>query len=100
MRCPECGSLNTGCKDSRESKTYPGKRWRRHKCQECGEIFSTIEITLEEYENLTTGMANHDALRKMKDRAVDMLLTARKAGGDLQRAAVENALRHVLGREE
>ena len=74
MRCHECGSGNLGCMESRESKSHPGRRKRRHKCRDCSARFSTIEITLEEYENLTTGMANHDALRKMKDRAVDLSL--------------------------
>lgn len=53
MRCPECGSYNIGCKDSRESITYPGKRRRRHKCLSCGQGFATIEITVEEYQALT-----------------------------------------------
>jgi transcriptional regulator NrdR family protein len=54
MRCPDCGSYNLGCIDTRESKTYPGRRTRRHKCQDCGHRFSTIEIPVEEYQDLTT----------------------------------------------
>lgn len=100
MRCTKCGSYNLGCKDSRDSKDYPGRRWRRQKCKECGGTFSTIEITVEEYENLTARKANYDALRKMKDRAVGLLLASSKGDDTLRRAAVESVLRQVLGLEE
>lgn len=52
MRCPKCGSENLRCMESRESISYPGRRRRRHKCQNCGARFSTIEITVEEYQEL------------------------------------------------
>lgn len=93
MRCPECGSYNLGCKDTRESKTHPGRRARRHKCQDCGHRFSTIEITLEEYENLC-------GLRKCERRAVVAkyrtrvigILTAMKEGATTATCAVCDVL--------
>ena len=100
MRCQECGSENLSCIASRESKTYPGRRRRRHKCQSCGQAFSTIEITVEEYEKLTTGKENHEALCKMRDRALAMQLAIKNESKGLHRSAVEAALRQILRTEE
>lgn len=99
MRCPKCGSYNIGCKDSRESRSYPGRRHRRQKCRDCGATWATIEIPLEEYQELTTKRENHESLRKMRDRAEAQLLACMSMKG-LQRSAVEAALRQILKREE
>lgn len=99
MRCPKCGSYNIGCKDSRESRSYPGRRHRRKKCKDCGTTWATIEITREEYEELTAKRENHESLQKMRDRAEAQLLACMSMKG-LQRAGVEAALRHILKREE
>lgn len=40
MICPNCGSENTKCKDTRQR---PGCRYRRYHCHECGKRFSTKE---------------------------------------------------------
>lgn len=101
MKCPECGSENLGCVDSRESIAYPGRRRRRHKCKNCGQAFATIEIAMEEYEKLTASRATMDGLRKIKQRAAAKLLTLEKYDGPgSQVAAVKAALRYVLGMED
>ena len=48
MTCPECGA-DTKVIDSRpcEDSTY-----RRRKCRECGNRFSTIEIDADYYDTL------------------------------------------------
>ena len=40
MICPNCGSVNTKCKDTRQR---PNCRYRRYHCLECGKRFSTKE---------------------------------------------------------
>ena len=40
MKCPNCGSLNTICKDSRQHEEI---RRRKYVCYNCGYIFRTIE---------------------------------------------------------
>lgn len=93
MRCTKCGSYNLRCIDSRESTTHPGRRHRRHKCQDCGHRFTTIEIALEEYENLC-------GLRKCEHRAVVAkfrtkvigILTAMKEGATTATCAVCDVL--------
>ena len=45
MKCPECGSENTGCIDSRNGKK---NRRRRYICKVCGGRFSTYEIYADE----------------------------------------------------
>ena len=99
MKCPECGSYNIGCKDSRESRSYPGRRHRRQKCKDCGATWATIEINLEEYQELTAKRENHESLRKMRARAEAQLMACMSTKG-LQRAGVEAALRHILNLEE
>lgn len=99
MKCPECGSYNIGCKDSRESRSYPGRRHRRQKCKDCGATWATIEINLEEYQELTAKRENHESLRKMRARAEAQLLACMSTKGP-QRAGVEAALRHILNLEE
>ena len=100
MRCPECGSANLICIESRESISHPGRRRRRHKCRDCGARFSTIEITEEEYQELTTKRENHESLRKMRSRAVAKLRRLEMYDGPgSQAAAVKAALRDILGME-
>ena len=45
MNCPVCKNSQLVCIDSRE---YSGnKRRRRHKCQSCGNRFTTIEMIVD-----------------------------------------------------
>ena len=41
MRCPNCGSWNQYCIDTRLTGDY--ERWRRRKCRACGKTFCTVE---------------------------------------------------------
>ena len=41
MICPECGSENNNCKDSRQIRE---RRRRRYLCNNCGARFTTYEI--------------------------------------------------------
>ena len=41
MVCPECGSENTYCKDSRQNKN---RRRRRYQCADCNVRFTTVEV--------------------------------------------------------
>ena len=50
MKCPTCGSLQTRTINSR--LTADGKTKRRHSCRNCKVRFSTIEVVVEEYEDL------------------------------------------------
>lgn len=45
MICPECGSTNLYCIDSREMRG--NKRRRRHKCLDCDYRFTTVEIIVD-----------------------------------------------------
>lgn len=101
MRCQKCGSYNIGCKDSRESRSHPGRRHRRQKCKDCGATWATIEINLEEYQELTASRATMDGLRKMKQRAAAALLSYENIPDPgLPNLAVKKVLRYVLGMED
>lgn len=56
MTCPNCGSENTGCIDSRTGKR---KRRRRYVCQDCGGRFTTYEIYAADLQ------ASADAMQRM-----------------------------------
>jgi len=58
MKCPECGSENTGCIDSRNGKK---NRRRRYICQDCGGRFSTYEIYADELK------AGAEVMQRMLD---------------------------------
>lgn len=45
MICPECGSSNLYCIDSREMRG--NKRRRRHRCLDCDYRFTTVEILVD-----------------------------------------------------
>lgn len=45
MICPDCGSRDLYCVDSREMRG--NKRRRRHRCLNCDYRFSTIEIIVD-----------------------------------------------------
>jgi transcriptional regulator NrdR family protein len=47
MTCPECGSDNSRCVDSRQRALT---RRRRYECIRCGARFSTVEIWEERME--------------------------------------------------
>lgn len=49
MNCPECGSNNVYCVDSRDKETHLK---RRRECLECFYRFNTLEITEAEYKAL------------------------------------------------
>lgn len=102
MKCPECGSENPRCMDSRESITYPGKRRRRHKCQSCGQTFATIEITMDEYQTLIETAASalsRPAEDKFRARCIRVLLAMKNETKGAQRATVEKALQQILRME-
>lgn len=48
MRCTKCDSVNCYCIDSRDSKE--SLRYRRYKCEDCGERFSTVELPMPKRE--------------------------------------------------
>ena len=48
MKCPSCNSKNTRVMYTRRN-VDDSKVYRRHECNDCGEMFSTIEIYREEY---------------------------------------------------
>ena len=49
MQWPKCGSVNVSCIDSRQT---PNNLTRRRRwCEDCGIRFSTVEITVDEYES-------------------------------------------------
>lgn len=58
MTCPNCGSENTGCIDSR---TVPRKRRRRYECWGCGGRFTTYEIYAADLQ------ASADAMQRLLD---------------------------------
>lgn len=94
MRCPKCGSENLSCMESRESKSHPGRRRRRHHCTNCGERFSTIEITMEEYDRLA--FKYHSAAARFRARVVGTLLAMKNETKGAQRAVVEDVLQRIL----
>ena len=51
MKCPECGSENTVCIESRAIKEGCRCR-RRYACRSCGHRFSTREMYVEEAKAL------------------------------------------------
>lgn len=46
MKCPKCGSDQLGCIDSRKNN---GAVRRRRVCQDCHYRFSTMEISVDEF---------------------------------------------------
>lgn len=44
MKCPKCGSYSTGVYDTRLRQNDTA-RWRRHKCDDCGYRWSTMEMS-------------------------------------------------------
>lgn len=55
MMCPACYSDDKKVIDSRPFGTY---RHRRYQCAACGHKWNTIEITREEYDEITKEAAN------------------------------------------
>lgn len=49
MICPKCNNDQTKCKDSRYKD---GTVYRRRTCLACGYKFTTIEVSLETYNEL------------------------------------------------
>ena len=50
MRCPKCDSENTSILDSRIRND--GNTRRRRRCRNCQYRFSSIEIDIDEYDDL------------------------------------------------
>ena len=50
MRCPKCDSENTSILDSRIRND--GNTRRRRRCRKCQYRFSSIEIDIDEYDDL------------------------------------------------
>lgn len=46
MKCPKCGEKKSYVLDSRSRRDFQVK-WRRHACDNCGELWSTVEIPTE-----------------------------------------------------
>lgn len=102
MRCQECGSENLRCMDSRDSITYPGKRRRRHKCQSCGQTFATIEIPLEEYQELVetaASAASRTDAKEFRRRVLSLLLAIKNDSKGAVRYTVENLLQQIMRME-
>lgn len=51
--CPNCGSKQTRCSSSPKAHANHRKQ-RKHRCDECGNRFKSIEATEQEALNLTT----------------------------------------------
>jgi transcriptional regulator NrdR family protein len=71
MECPKCHRKPRVI----NSRFEDGKRWRRHRCEHCGERFSTYEITADEYERLQSTKVNVSAIRS----AIEALRVVEKA---------------------
>jgi transcriptional regulator NrdR family protein len=62
--CPRCGSTNVSVVDSRPKENHI---WRRRKCLECGEKYTTYEVDAKLFEKI-----------KAKAEAIDTLKSALK----------------------
>lgn len=62
MICPRCGEGRAVVKDTRDVEFGEVKRSR--KCDNCGYIFHTREVTKEVFEEMTTG---YNMYTKMMD---------------------------------
>lgn len=76
MNCPKCGNdqLNS-CIDSRPKGSTI---YRRRKCLDCGNRWSTFEISFDEYNELKEMEANLAAVQK-HIAVISDLITERKA---------------------
>lgn len=68
MRCPNCGSEEQVCIDSRMYKN----NWqrRRRECNHCGTRWTTFEISAQEYRDLKE---RDKKLMKVMDEAFNIL---------------------------
>lgn len=71
-RCPKCGSWNIMVKDSR-AQSYG--RTRRRECRDCGERYTTVEITQKELA------AKDNEIRRLKDAIERMMKWGERAIG-------------------
>ncbi len=67
MRCPECGSYNCYCIDSRPADN--GRRRRRYKCLECKGRFNTKELYDFDVEDTGRLTKLERALRRVMEAA-------------------------------
>lgn len=51
MQCPKCGEADTHCKDSRPKV---GSVYRRRECRACGWRFTTVEVSLETFNSMSS----------------------------------------------
>ena len=54
MRCPKCNAKYTRVKDTRTGRKS-NYVWRSRLCEECGNRFTTVEVTREEMVNNVVG---------------------------------------------
>lgn len=68
MQCPKCKSVNVPCVDSRQ--TPDNLTRRRRWCEDCGIRFSTVEITVDEYETTKGKLALLQTILKAVENEV------------------------------
>ena len=67
MKCPNCGSDQTYCINSRSIKRGTQRR-RRHRCFECDHIFGTFELYDKDIVALErVGKRLDDVLERLRD---------------------------------
>lgn len=71
MTCPKCGSWQLRIADSRPADFTVN---RKRECLDCGHRFSTVEITLKEYEEVMAVMVQK---RQLVDQAQAFLDSVR-----------------------
>lgn len=63
MNCPKCGSDETAVRDTRMTGIV---RYRRRKCNRCGNKFSTMEIPMQEYIRLKADEAAVESIQEVQ----------------------------------
>ncbi len=94
FKCPACGKFDNGIIDSRDSLDASTKV-RTRSCNVCRERWKTIEISVEEYENLKNGFLDrlYKGELKQKVQALDKRVSELKGtlqGLSLDTAALKN----------
>lgn len=67
MQCPKCKGTQLRCNDSRYKD---GTVYRRRTCQECGNKFTTMEVTLETFNAMKDPL---DKLRKIRAAVLNLI---------------------------
>jgi transcriptional regulator NrdR family protein len=65
VNCPKCGSDNFLVADCRQRKDYIS---RRRWCQNCGHRFSTVEVTVEQLEEMKRKVRLFNTISKVVEK--------------------------------